>query len=862
MTQVRFTVLTPRLIRCEWHPDGQFEDRPTQWVVSRDFPPVAYTISEQGGGLTLRTAVLELVCRTTAAPFSRATLEVRWAGSDATLWRYGDTCRDSLGGTSRTLDDCDGAIRRSTDERVQEYPGIFSRSGWGVVDDSASMPLDASSLPRESAGPPRQDLYFFAYGDDYAAGLRDFYRLTGAPPVLPYWALGIWWSRWEKYTADDLRGIVAEFEEHEVPLSTLVIDMDWHLTENLSTSGWTGYTWNRAFFPDPEGFFADIHRKGIRACLNLHPADGVHPHEEAYEAFARFMGQDPASGTPVLFNPTDARFWEGYFRFLHHPHEETGVDFWWIDWQQGKKTPFGPLDPLWILNHLHCADRGRDGNRRPLTFSRWCGPGAHRYPIGFSGDTFRTWRTLQHLVTFTARASNLGFGWWSHDVDGFARGVHDDERYLRWVQYCCLSPVFRFHNAGDPTVDNRPWTKEPRIGRPALAALRLRRALRPYLYRCAHENGAGGLPLVRPLYYHGASEPESYCWPRQYFFGPDLLAAPVVEALDPQTGVVLHPVWLPAGEWRDFFTGAPFDGGRVHGIVADLTTVPLFVRSGALLPVASESGNGIDAICYAGGEGSTDVYLDDGDSMGYRRGDVARYRLTQTRTGDRWHFRVERCDGLRDQAFRVSVVLRGYDDLTLTDVTCNGESVSLAPRMRENGDWVVFVGDAGPRGVALCATVAGAQRAKPLPTREGLVQLLRSMPINCHFARPLSDAWEEIAQSPACLSRYVSDLADAQIRVLVAYLYDAGYAVSAVGTNEYQCVWWCGRPDLGRVALRLSWRTETDWERFYAPVGTPCGSFALSHRSAFHSWRVEADLLGVATLAGRRVDARDRAPGD
>ena len=106
----------------------------------------------------------------------------------------------------------------------------------------------------------------------------------------------------------------------------------------------------------------------------------------------------------MAFDPTDPDFLEAYFEELHHPHEDDGVDFWWLDWQQGGVTRIPGLDPLWLLNHFHYLDSGRAG-KRPLTFSRYAGIGSHRYPVGFSGDTHMTWESLDFQPSFTATAS-------------------------------------------------------------------------------------------------------------------------------------------------------------------------------------------------------------------------------------------------------------------------------------------------------------------------------------------------------------------------------------------------------------------------------------------------------------------------
>ena len=112
------------------------------------------------------------------------------------------------------------------------------------------------------------------------------------------------------------------------------------------------------------------------------------------------------------FDLTNPDFVDAYFD-MHHRMEAEGVDFWWLDWQQGGVTRQKGLDPLWMLNHMHYLDSGRGGNW-PLTFSRYAGPGSHRYPVGFSGDTIVTWESLAFQPQFTATASNIGYGWGPH----------------------------------------------------------------------------------------------------------------------------------------------------------------------------------------------------------------------------------------------------------------------------------------------------------------------------------------------------------------------------------------------------------------------------------------------------------------
>jgi alpha-glucosidase (family GH31 glycosyl hydrolase) len=136
--------------------------------------------------------------------------------------------------------------------------------------------------------------------------------------------------------------------------------------------------------------------------------------------------------------------------------EEEGVDFWWIDWQQGNTTKIEGLDPLWMLNHYHYLDSRRSG-ARGLTFSRYAGPGSHRYPVGFSGDTVISWDSLAFQPYFTANASNIGYGWWSHDIGGHMMGYRDDELYLRWLEFGVLSPIMRLHSTAIEVLGKEPW---------------------------------------------------------------------------------------------------------------------------------------------------------------------------------------------------------------------------------------------------------------------------------------------------------------------------------------------------------------------------------------------------------------------
>src|SRR5215216_2331376 len=538
---VRFTVLTDRIIRIEFSPQNTFEDRASQVFWYRNQPVPAFRHSVTKKVLEIETESLHLTYKIGRSGPTSRNLKIQLKQTGA-VWRPGDSSLEAgnLKGTARTLDGVAG--------KTKLEDGLVSRAGWSVVDDSNTLVFDERGwlVPRagrESSKGSKtdlqsQDLYFFGYGNDIPGLLRDYTRISGEIPMIPRYILGNWWSRFWAYTQDELQSLMQEFREREVPLSVCIVDMDWHLTKTGNESkGWTGYTWNRELFPDPQGFIAWLHSQGLRTALNLHPALGIHPHEEQYADMAKWMGTDPESAMPIHFDISDPRFMEGYFEILHHPYETgsargrkargtSGVDFWWMDWQQGKKSRLAGLDPLWGLNHLHFQDLGRDGHKRPFVFSRWGGLGNHRYPIGFSGDTIIDWRSLAFQPYFTATAANVAYGWWSHDIGGHFFEDGTPELYLRWVQFGVFSPIFRLHSTNRPALERRPWAKPESIYHAAREAMQLRHMLIPYIYSMAWRAHQTAISLVTPMYYGNMDSADAFRAKDQYFFGTELLAAP------------------------------------------------------------------------------------------------------------------------------------------------------------------------------------------------------------------------------------------------------------------------------------------------------------------------------------------------
>lgn len=621
----RFTVLTSQLVRMEYAVEGIFEDCPTQTVINRDFPTPEYHVWKTKNGIEIKTEYISIFYdEKEFSPYGLTVENRSECRGIYCTWHFGDPLNENLGGTARTLDEVDGALPLE--------PGVLSRlQGYSVMDDSKSFVLleDGWVEPRKDG---IQDIYFFSYGFDFKQALRDFFHLCGHTPLLPRYALGNWWSRFYAYTDVKYLTLMDQFQERGIPLSVSVIDMDWHITKpEGGGKGWTGYTWNNELFPDPKGFMKQLHRRNLKVTLNLHPAEGVQVHEKMYAEMAQALGKDTSRCQRVPFDVGNRHFMEAYFKYLHHPHEEEGVDFWWVDWQQGITSTLHGLDPLWILNHYHTLDISRNG-KRPLILSRYAGPGSHRYPIGFSGDSVISWASLQFQPYFTATASNIGYSWWSHDIGGHTHGRRDDELQVRWLQFGVFSPIMRMHSTCNLFNGKEPWRYELQACTVMTEFLRLRHKMLPYLYTMNWRCHTQDEQLLQPMYYEYPRSEEAYGVSNEYYFGSELIVCPITQPMDRVLLLAGVKVWLPEGIYFDVFNDLVYHGSRMINMYRPLEAIPVLAKAGAIIPMLTEGEcicNGtelpiaLDIRIYSGADGAFELYEDDGETMAYINGEYA-----------------------------------------------------------------------------------------------------------------------------------------------------------------------------------------------------------------------------------------------
>ena len=645
---MRFTVLTSELIRIEHSAQNIFEDRASFVVVNRNLPVPVFTQRSENGYLHITTEKLELRYKIGEHPVNddrcdpNLQITMQMNGEDI-VWYPGKKDPYNLKGTTRTLDTAEGDVRSWLED------GLLSRSGWAVIDEkeprkdgSLSLMFDGSSgvdWVAQRTDPNSLDWYFLGYGHDYKRALADFTKIAGKMPLPPLYVFGYWYSKYQRYTEQDLRDIVNEIATNDIPMDVLVIDMDWHKngqTGSTANTEWTGWSWNKALFPDPEGFISWLHEQNLNTTLNLHPADGIFPREDNYAALAADLGV--TNGQTIPWNIENKQFYEAFFNRILRPHENIGVDFWWLDWQQWMIARNEPnLGNTFWLNHVFFNDKKLQSTNRPFIFHRWGGLGNHRYPIGFSGDTHATFPSLAFQPYFTSTASNVGYGYWSHDIGGHDQaGDNDAELYLRWIQYGVFSPILRTHATAASHIERRIWMF-PNFTQ-MRDAIHLRYQLVPYIYTYARYSYDTGIGICRPMYYDYPELEEAYHYESQYMFGNDMLVAPITKS-DNGTNLIDKTVWLPEGKWYEVATGTVLDGNRVVTRNFTRDQIPYYYREGSIIPLYPKVSHlktrpDVLTLQFApGNEGEFNYYEDEGNSTNYDT-EYTFTKITQAKEGN------------------------------------------------------------------------------------------------------------------------------------------------------------------------------------------------------------------------------------
>ncbi|HHT38481.1 MAG TPA: DUF5110 domain-containing protein [Mollicutes bacterium] len=613
----RITVLTERLVRFEYNKNGHFEDRPTQLVLNRLFEVPEMTIKQDEYYLELSTKYFKIEYAK-EKPFvgnklvPGGNLRVSLLNSSTEkVWYVNHPEVRNYNSSNVSFD--------VLESKMKLEKGLYSDDGFVSIDDSLSLVIepDGRVVPRSEE---TVDIYLFAYNKDFALCLKDYFDLTGRPPLLPRYALGNWWSKNYSYTEEEILKLFDKFNRHEIPISVLLLDNDWHLRNfDKQKKLVTGFTFNKTLIPSPQDFVYKMHSLGVRVGLNINPIQGIMPHEEAYTKAASYMEQPDNKVIP--FNVYDPKFRKMYFELFIYPLENIGIDFFWNDYYDKKDNT-----ALWLLNHYHFFASGRTDAKRSMLLSRNATKGGHRYGVLYSGRTKVSWDTLKTIPAFNSSSSNIGLSWWSHDIGGFHTGVEDKELYLRYVQLGTFSPIFRIHVDKGKYYKREPWRWDVQTYQIIKDYMRLRHRLIPYLYNEAYKYHKIGTPLIQPLYYRTQKIYDEPLYKREYYLGSELLVSPLTYKKDPVMDRVIHKFYLPFGTWYDFKTGKKFPGERSYVSFFRDQDYPVFAKSGSIIPLSNDIGNNttpptnMEIHIFPGRSNTYHLYEDDGVTNLYKQG--------------------------------------------------------------------------------------------------------------------------------------------------------------------------------------------------------------------------------------------------
>jgi alpha-glucosidase (family GH31 glycosyl hydrolase) len=363
----------------------------------------------------------------------------------------------------------------------------------------------------------------------------------------------------------------------------------------------------------------------------------------------------------IAFDLSDKQQADVFMRDLHGPLMQAGVSSWWVD-GGGGATQMPGLNPQFWTNKVFYDFSQQFTGQRAFILGRYGDWGSERYPGFFTGDTYSEWPVLAYEVAFTARGGNVLVPYISHDIGGFHGAKIDFDLYARWIEFGAFSPILRMHSAhANPHEGNvrMPWV----YGDKGIALMRkyftLRTQLIPYIYTYTWQAHTLSLPLLRPLYLQYPQSEEAYHHSHEYFFGDEMLVAPVLDASGNRT------VYLPDGEWIDFFSGKHYDGGKSFTAHYDVDQMPVFVREGSIIPEQEPSdysdARPLDTLIvnvYGSGKGQFDLYEDDGVSLDYAKGSYALTRMSYDSQPDGLH--VLTMSAVKG-AYRGQPLQRAYD---------------------------------------------------------------------------------------------------------------------------------------------------------------------------------------------------------
>jgi alpha-glucosidase len=513
---------------------------------------------------------------------------------------------------------------------------VGTGSGWAMFIHQPYGQFDFTGTEGKFSPPAATALpldVFVVSSRDPLVIMREYARITGLPEMPALWTLGYMQSSRTLAGPEEILGVAKTFREKKLPCESLI-----YLGTEFTPSGWNTrngeFTWHPTNFPDPKKMLDELHANHFKVIVHI-VVEG-----------RRFVGtvNDPCTAPPLPPGRTADNQWPAERQVscywpAHKPIMDAGVDGWWPDQGDGYDGPSR------LRRHQMYWEGTQQikPNERPFALHRNASAGIQRYG-GFiwSGDVQNRWETLKTHVSVGINTGLSGLPLWGTDIGGFVpTAEYTGELHVRWFQFGAFNPLFRAHGRqwhlklpwgwdggdGGPAGDGQ-WKvdpaelKNPEVEKVCRKYLELRSRLMPYLYTAIREMHDTGLPIIRALWLHHPDDAVAIARGDEYFWGRDILVAPVVEK-----AATTRKVYLPRGTWFDFWTEERVEGGREIDRAVDLSVMPLYVRAGAVVPMgplkqytSEPSSEPATLVVYPGARGAGMLYEDDGKSFDYRTG--------------------------------------------------------------------------------------------------------------------------------------------------------------------------------------------------------------------------------------------------
>ncbi len=682
--QLRLQVCTDDIVRVEYTTASSIPMK-TSLSVNATWGTPSFCVSESGGNVTITTKDMTAIVATATGLVSfgdvtghvllseaskkltPATVESTSTNTVATAWS--SPADEALFGLGQRKDSTvnrkgQGGFQMLNSNGWIYIPLLVSNKGYGVYWDNPSTTQftgNASGNTQYSFSSETGDMvdYYFLNGPKIDQVIAGYRTTTGAPPLFPKWAYGLFQSHDHYQSSQDLINVDHGYRTNNIPVDVIVQDWDY----------WNPYVWGSQLmdpsrYPDPASTVKQLHMDNIHTMISIWPL-----YQTRNPATPMVTGElDPfnaLNALNALYPDTSGGLYHFYDTFNSMARATAyqydysrllGPDGWdaiWADNDEPQSYPDGV--------NVHAADTalGKGAlniNAYPLEHTRglyenWqsMGPtgkrvyilsrsgfaGQQRYAAGvWSGDISSTFSQLQMEIPGGLSYALSGMPYWTTDIGGYFTPNASEELFTRWLQFGAFCPTFRIHGQQNKELygpqgcsGTSCWSTQGKANMLAVDQLRYR--LMPYIYSLAWQVTSNGYTMMRPLPFDFTNDTKVYGITDQFMFGPAFLVSPVTTM-----GATSRSVYLPAGTWYDFYAGSTIVGGTTMTASAPLSQMPLYVRAGSIVPMgpmiqyATQSIDPQEIRVYAGGDASFTLYEDEGDTYNYETGNYSTIQFT------------------------------------------------------------------------------------------------------------------------------------------------------------------------------------------------------------------------------------------